>query len=88
MAAQSQTDDSYLSVHGETYHRFMLGVKWFAIGFAAVAVSLTLWFATPAGFLWGLVTGVAIFAIGAYAMTHGLAHSSESADLPEPRPQG
>ena len=88
MAAQSETDDTYVIVHGETYHRFMLAVKWFAICFAAVTVFLTMWFATPAGFLWGLVTGAAIFAIGAYAMTHGLDHSSEGQDEPEPRPQG
>jgi hypothetical protein len=88
MAAQSQTDESDLRVHGETYHRFMLAVKWFAICFAAVTVFLTMWFATPAGFLSGLITGAAIFAIGAYAMTHGLAHSSENDNLSEQWPQG
>jgi len=77
MAVQPQTSDGEFKVHAETYHHFMLAVKWFAIHFAAVAAFLTLWFATPVGFFGGLVTGVVIFAAGVYAMTHGMAHSSE-----------
>jgi Bacterial aa3 type cytochrome c oxidase subunit IV len=77
MAAQSHTTNGEFRVHAETYHRFMLAVKWFAIHFAAVAAFLTLWFATPAGFFWGLITGLVVLAVGIYAMTHGLAHSSE-----------
>jgi Bacterial aa3 type cytochrome c oxidase subunit IV len=87
MAAQSRTDDGDLRVHAQTYHRFMLAVKWFAIHFAAVAAFLTLWFATPASFFWALVVGVAIWAIGAYAMTHGMAHSSEDESWTDPRLQ-
>jgi uncharacterized membrane protein (DUF485 family) len=84
MAAQSQTQDSDLRVHAATYHRFMLAVKWFAIHFAAVAAFLTLWFATPVGFFGGLITGLVVLAIGIYAMTHGMAHSSESETWTDP----
>ena len=78
MAIEQQTSDAELAVHAANYHRFMLGVKWFAIHFAALSAFLTLWFATSAGFLPALIVGVAIFAAGIFAMTHGMAHSSES----------
>jgi hypothetical protein len=78
----AQTSDEDFAVHAANYHRFMLGVKWCAIHFAALAAFLTLWFATPAGFLTALIVGVAIFALGVFAMTHGLAHSSEGESQP------
>jgi ABC-type polysaccharide/polyol phosphate export permease len=61
-----------------TYHRFMLGVKWTLVTLAAVLVTLTLMFAANAGFIGSVVVGALIFAAGAYAMRHGLAHSSEA----------
>ncbi|MDR3511798.1 MAG: hypothetical protein P4L73_09195 [Caulobacteraceae bacterium] len=78
MAIEAHVDDQDLAVHAANYHRFMLGLKWVGVCLAALLPSLILWFATPAGFFWALIVGVAIFAVGAYAMTHGLAHSSES----------
>ena len=63
--------------HAVTYHRFMLGVKWVAIHFAAVITTLVLWFATGAGFIGGAVAGALVLAVGVFAMRHGLAHSSE-----------
>jgi len=84
MAVQQQTRDQDFAVHAANYHRFMLGVKWFAILFAALEAFLTLWFATPAGFLTGLIVGAVILAAGVFAMTHGLAHSSESESAPDP----
>ena len=77
MATVASTGTPELARHAETYHRFMLGVKWAAIHLASLVVFLTLWFATPAGFVSGLISGLAVFGIGAYAMTHGLNHSSE-----------
>lgn len=77
-----QTREEAFAVHAANYHRFMLAVKWFAIHFAALVAFLTLWFATSAGFLTGLLVGVAIFAAGAFAMTHGMAHSSEGESQP------
>jgi hypothetical protein len=69
--------DPELVRHAVTYHRFMLGVKWVAIHFAAVLTFLILWFASPAGFIGGAVAGALVFGVGVYAMGHGLAHSSE-----------
>jgi hypothetical protein len=66
-----------LAVHAGSYHHFMLGLKWVGIALAATIAFLTLWFCTPAGFFSALLTGIIVLAIGIFAMTHGLAHSSE-----------
>ncbi len=70
--------DGDFPTHAQTYHRFMLGVKWLSLHLAAILVLLVLGFATPAGFGWGLIAGIAVFAIGAFALTHGLDRSTES----------
>jgi hypothetical protein len=75
-------DATELQRHAQTYHRFSLGVKWFVVHSAAVAVFLTLWLATPAGFGWGLVGGIVVLALAIWAMRQGLAHSSEQEELP------
>jgi hypothetical protein len=72
--------------HAAAYHRFMLGVKWFGIHCAALIVLFVLWFATPAGFGAGLIAGLVVFGLGAYAMSHGMARSSEVGDLPQTPP--
>lgn len=77
MAADIHTPDAELAVHAATYHHFMLGVKWAAICMASILVFLVVGFATPAGVFSGLIGGVIVFAIGTYAMNHGLAHSTE-----------
>ena len=91
MATTLGTDREDFAVHPATYHRFMMGVKWFGIHLAALTAFLTLWFCTPAGFGAGLITGLVILGAGIYAMTHGMAHSSEQADAEEaphpPRPR-
>ena len=68
--------------HAETYHRFMLGLKWAMITVASMIGFLIVGFATSAGFVGGLVVGVLMFGIGTYAMRHGLAHSSEREMVP------
>ena len=65
------------NTRADTYHHFMLGVKWVALSFAAMLAFLILSFATPAGIVAGLVAGALVFAVGVYALRHGLAHSSE-----------
>lgn len=84
MAHAPNTGPAELAVHSTNYHRFMLAVKWFGIHLAALLALLTLWFCTPAGFVAGLIAAIVVVAVGAYAMTHGLNHSSE----PEPRGGG
>jgi hypothetical protein len=84
MAEPTQTGDQNLAVHQESYHHFMLTVKWFVLHVAALVVFLTTWFATSAGFWLALLAGIAVWAVGVYAMTHGLGHSSERHWPPAP----
>lgn len=60
-----------------TYHRFMLGLKWVLVCLATVIVLLTTWFGAGAGFFPALILAAIVFAIGAWAMNHGLNHSTE-----------
>jgi hypothetical protein len=67
----------YINTHADSYHRFMLGLKWTVVHLASLMVLLTVWFATPAGFLSGLVAGAVVYAGGIFAMRRFLAHSTE-----------
>lgn len=67
-----------LAAHAVSYHRFMLALKWIAISLGSSITFFTLWFATNAGFFVGLIAGLVVFSLGVFAMTHGLAHSTES----------
>ncbi|HEY1559573.1 MAG TPA: aa3-type cytochrome c oxidase subunit IV [Caulobacteraceae bacterium] len=82
----STRPEDEIGVHAETYHRFMLGVKWMAIHLAVLLVFLVLWFCTSAGFLTALIAALIVFGAAIYAMTHGLAHSTEQ-DNPHLPPQ-
>jgi uncharacterized membrane protein len=66
--------------HAQTFHRFMLGLKWVCIGLGSMITLLVMWFATAVGFFGALVAALIVFAVGAWAMNHGLAHSTESDD--------
>ena len=77
MAVDTHTDRAYWNEHAATYHRFMLGVKWFAIHAGALIAFLLLNFAMGASFIGALFVGVVIFLAGVWAMRHGLAHSTE-----------
>jgi hypothetical protein len=78
MTTDTSAEGSDLATHEISYHRFMLGMKWIAIHLAAVLVFLIVAFATGEGIILGLVAGAVVFALGVYAMRHGLAHSTES----------
>lgn len=78
MTTDTSAEGSDLAAHAMSYHRFMLGMKWIAIHLASVLIFLIVAFATGAGLILGLVAGALVFAAGAYAMSHGLAHSTES----------
>jgi hypothetical protein len=77
-AVHPSTTDTELAAHATSYHHFMLGLKWVVVTLAAVLTFATLSFGTGAGLGWGVVAGLIVFAIGAFAMRHGLAHSTES----------
>jgi hypothetical protein len=74
------TSSAEALTHATTYHRFMLGMKWVAISIGTVVTLLVTWFATSAGFLVGLFFAAIVFAVGAWAMSHGLSHSTEEED--------
>ena len=65
-------------VRAETYHRFMLGVKWVAIVLGAVILALAISFCTQAGIFAGIFAGLIVLALGAWAMRAFLAHSTEA----------
>ena len=71
------SDPEIIRAHAESYHRFMLGLKWLVIHLATTIVFLVVWFATPGGFLGGLVAAAVVLSASVFAMTHGLAHSTE-----------
>ncbi len=74
------TSSAEALTHANTYHRFMLGMKWVAISIGTAVTLLVTWFATSAGFLVGLLFAAVVFAVGAWAMSHGLSHSTEEDD--------
>jgi hypothetical protein len=57
-----QTTD--VVTHERTYHAFSLLIRWSMLLFGDAILSLTLWFATPAGFWGALVVGLVVFIAG------------------------
>jgi hypothetical protein len=81
MAEAQWQDERLLGTHGRWFHGFMPAVKWFCIHIATIIVFLVISFRTSAGLGWGVVDAAVVFAAGVYAMTHGLAHSTEDASI-------
>lgn len=63
----SQSDPELLA-HERTYHAFSVLVRWSCVGLAVLITTLTLWFATPAGFLAGFVVGLVLAIAGYYGV--------------------
>lgn len=51
-----------------TFHLFNAWSKWGSLVLAVALLTLTLWFATDAGFFGGLITGVVVLAIGIFVL--------------------
>lgn len=65
MDAQIQSPhDPDLVAHERTYHVFNVLLRWCMLLLATTLLSLTLWFATPAGFWGALVVGTVVFIAG------------------------
>jgi hypothetical protein len=63
--------DPELVAHERTYKYFNILMRWCMTLLAATISFLTLWFATKAGFLGGLVVGLIVFAVGyAFLVKH------------------
>lgn len=59
-----ESQDPQLVAHEATYHTFNVLLRWCMLHLATVILTLTLWFATPAGFWGALFVGVVVFAAG------------------------
>ena len=66
-----------ITAHADSYHRFMLGLKWTVVHLATLIVWFTVWFCSDGGFWGGLFAAVVVYAAGVYTMNTFLAHSTE-----------
>lgn len=57
-----------LLAHERTYHAFNMLLRWSMLGLATGLTSLTIWFATPIGFIGGLVVGIVVWVAGYYGL--------------------
>jgi CHASE2 domain-containing sensor protein len=65
MSAGSQSPpDPELLAHERTYRVFNILLRWCMVLLASTITGLTLWFATPAGFMGGVFTGLVLLAAG------------------------
>ena len=60
----NDTGKAHLLAHEQTYHGFSILLRWCMLGLATAITTLTLWFATPAGFMGGMLVGLALLAGG------------------------
>lgn len=81
MADVALDPESLLEAHGRTFHGFTLAVKVFCAHIATILTFLVISFCTPAGWGWGIVAAIVVAAVAVYALTHGLAHSTEEESL-------
>jgi hypothetical protein len=66
--ARLQSQDPELVAHERTYHTFNVLLRWCMLHLATVILTLTLWFATPAGFWGALAVGVVVFVVGYFGL--------------------
>ena len=71
MPSESET---HLLDHERTYHVFNMLVRWSMVALASSILGLTLWFATPAGFWGGALSGLLAFAVGYWFVVCHEAH--------------
>jgi hypothetical protein len=65
MATGSQPQpDADLVAHERTYKAFNILLRWCMVLLASTIASLTLWFATPAGFVGGVSVGLILLLAG------------------------
>lgn len=60
--------DPDLIAHERTYHAFNILLRWCMVALGATIFGLTLWFATPAGFLGGVAAGLGLFLLGYFGL--------------------
>ncbi|MDB5456317.1 MAG: hypothetical protein JWP92_1902 [Caulobacter sp.] len=88
MAISSESDPRPdlvdLPAHERTYHGFNTLLHWCMVGLGASLMTLTLWFATPVGFLGGAIVGVVILAAGYFGFIRKEDHKPLDPWTPEP----
>lgn len=72
METRSHFGDQTVDVvtHERTYHAFSILIRWSMLLLGDAILSLTLWFATPAGFWGALVVGLGVFVLGYMFLIH------------------
>lgn len=60
--------DPELIAHERTYHAINVLLRWCMVSLGSIIFGLTLWFATPAGFLGGMASFLALFLIGYFGL--------------------
>ena len=71
--SQSQPDQD-LVAHERTYKAFNILLRWCMVMLASVISGLTLWFATPAGFVGGVSVGLILLLAGYLFLVRHEAH--------------
>lgn len=67
VANDSETPPDLLA-HERTYHAFNMLLRWSMLGLATGLTLLTIWFATPVGFLGGLIFAAIVWIAGYYGL--------------------
>ena len=64
-------DDPALIAHERTYKAFNVLLRWCMVSLGVTILFLTVWFATPGGFLGALAVGAVAFGVGyAFVIRH------------------
>jgi hypothetical protein len=63
-AGRQFAQTQYLVEHERTYHAFSILVRWSMLVLGDIILWLSLWFASPAGFLGATFVAVVVFAAG------------------------
>ena len=73
-ASDASPNDPAIIAHERAYKAFNVLLRWCMVVLGAGILTLTLWFATPAGFLGGVTVGVVAFALGYWVVVRHEAH--------------
>ncbi len=64
MAGDYQRGEMNIHEQSATFEGFGKFTKWGSLAIAALLLTITLWFCTPAGFIGGLIPGIVLAILG------------------------
>lgn len=73
-AGTHDPNDPELLAHERTYKGFNVLLRWCMVLLAVSILTLTLWFATPAGFIGAVAVGFVTFIVGYWGLIRHEAH--------------